>query len=74
MPHPAFRNVKSVAELIDYSKQQPGGLDSVAGTLGGLQHMTVEAFRARSGAKLNMRAAARTRAPQAAMIAPAAGA
>jgi tripartite-type tricarboxylate transporter receptor subunit TctC len=47
-------NVKSVAELIEYSKKQPGGLDSVAGTLGGLQHMTVEAFRARSGAKLNM--------------------
>src|ERR1700723_2873369 len=47
-------NVKSVAELIEYSKQQPAGLDSVAGTLGGLQHMTVEAFRERSGAKLNM--------------------
>lgn len=47
-------NVKSVAELIEYSKKQPGGLDSVAGTLGGLQHMTVEAFRAKSGAKLNM--------------------
>jgi tripartite-type tricarboxylate transporter receptor subunit TctC len=47
-------NVNSVAELIEYSKKQPGGLDSVAGTLGGLQHMTVEAFRARSGAKLNM--------------------
>ena len=47
-------NVKSVAELIEYSKKQPAGLDSVAGTLGGLQHMTVEAFRARSGAKLNM--------------------
>jgi tripartite-type tricarboxylate transporter receptor subunit TctC len=47
-------NVKSVAELIEYSKKQPDGLDSVAGTLGGLQHMTVEAFRARSGAKLNM--------------------
>jgi tripartite-type tricarboxylate transporter receptor subunit TctC len=46
--------VKSVAELIEYSKRQPGGLDSVAGTPGGLQHMTVEAFRARSGARVNM--------------------
>jgi tripartite-type tricarboxylate transporter receptor subunit TctC len=46
--------VKSIEELIEYSKQQPGGLDSVAGTVGGLQHMTVEAFRERSGAKLNM--------------------
>jgi tripartite-type tricarboxylate transporter receptor subunit TctC len=47
-------NVNSVAELVDYSKKQPGGLDSVAGTVGGLQHMTVEAFRDRTGAKLNM--------------------
>jgi tripartite-type tricarboxylate transporter receptor subunit TctC len=47
-------NVKSVAELIEYSKKQPGGIDSVAGTLGGLQHLTVEAFREKTGAKLNM--------------------
>jgi tripartite-type tricarboxylate transporter receptor subunit TctC len=46
--------VKSVAELVALSKSKPGGLDSVAGTRGGLQHMTVEWFRAKSGAKLNM--------------------
>ena len=37
--------INSVAELIDASKKQPGGLDAVAGTRGGLQHMTVEGFR-----------------------------
>ena len=47
-------NVNSVAELIALSKSQPGGLDSVAGTRGGLQHLTVEWFRIRSGANLNM--------------------
>jgi tripartite-type tricarboxylate transporter receptor subunit TctC len=46
--------VSSVAELVALSKKQPGGLDSVAGTRGGLQHLTVEWFRNRSGAKLNM--------------------
>ena len=46
--------VKSVAELIALSKTKPGGLDTAAGTRGGLQHMTVELFRDRSGAKLNM--------------------
>jgi tripartite-type tricarboxylate transporter receptor subunit TctC len=46
--------VNSVPELVALSLRQPGGLDSVAGTRGGLQHMTVEWFRARSGAKLNM--------------------
>ena len=46
--------VNSVTELIELSKRQPGGLDSVAGTRGGLQHLTVEWFRNRSGAKLNM--------------------
>jgi tripartite-type tricarboxylate transporter receptor subunit TctC len=46
--------VNSVAELIALSKQKPGGLDSVAGTRGGLQHLTVEWFRSRSGAVLNM--------------------
>ena len=46
--------VNSVAELIALSKKQPGGLDSVAGTRGGLQHLTVEWFRNRSGANLNM--------------------
>jgi len=35
-------------------QEQPGGLDSVAGTRGGLQHLTVEWFRNRSGANLNM--------------------
>jgi tripartite-type tricarboxylate transporter receptor subunit TctC len=46
--------VNSVSELIALSKRQPGGLDSVAGTRGGLQHLTVEWFRNRSGANLNM--------------------
>ena len=46
--------VNSVTELVELSKRQPGGLDSVAGTRGGLQHLTVEWFRDRSGAKLNM--------------------
>jgi tripartite-type tricarboxylate transporter receptor subunit TctC len=46
--------VNSVAELVALSKSKPGGLDSAAGTRGGLQHMTVELFRNRSGARLNM--------------------
>jgi tripartite-type tricarboxylate transporter receptor subunit TctC len=46
--------VHSLAELIAYSKAQPTGLDAVAGTLGGLQHLTAERFRKASGAKLNM--------------------
>jgi tripartite-type tricarboxylate transporter receptor subunit TctC len=46
--------VNSVTELVALSKQRPGGLDSVAGTRGGLQHLTVEWFRNRSGANLNM--------------------
>ena len=47
-------DVNSTSDLIEYSKKQPGGLDTVAGTRGGLQHLTVEWFRKRSGAKLNM--------------------
>jgi tripartite-type tricarboxylate transporter receptor subunit TctC len=47
-------DVHSLAELIAYSKSQPSGLDAVAGTLGGLQHLTAERFRKESGAKLNM--------------------
>jgi tripartite-type tricarboxylate transporter receptor subunit TctC len=46
--------VKSVAELIALSQTKPGGLDTAAGTRGGLQHMTVELFRSRTGARLNM--------------------
>src|SRR5882672_11049726 len=46
--------VSSVAELIALAKKEPGGLNSVAGTHGGLQHMTAEWFRSRSGANLNM--------------------
>jgi len=46
--------VNSVSELIALSKKQPGGLDAVAGTVGGLQHLTAEWFRKRSGANLNM--------------------
>jgi tripartite-type tricarboxylate transporter receptor subunit TctC len=46
--------VKSIAELIELSKKTPGGLNAVAGTVGGLQHLTAEAFKQRSGANLNM--------------------
>ncbi len=46
--------VHSLPELIAYSKIQPSGLDAVAGTIGGLQHLTAERFRRLSGAKLNM--------------------
>jgi tripartite-type tricarboxylate transporter receptor subunit TctC len=46
--------INSVAELIDRAKKEPGGLDAVAGTRGGLQHMTVEYFKSRSGARFNM--------------------
>jgi tripartite-type tricarboxylate transporter receptor subunit TctC len=46
--------VKSLAELIALSKKTPGGLDAVAGTVGGLQHLTAEAFKERSGAHLHM--------------------
>jgi tripartite-type tricarboxylate transporter receptor subunit TctC len=46
--------VSSLAELIALSRKEPGGLNSVAGTHGGLQHMTAEWFRSRSGANLNM--------------------
>jgi tripartite-type tricarboxylate transporter receptor subunit TctC len=46
--------VKSLAELIAASKQQAGGLNAVAGTVGGLQHLTAERFREVSGAHLNL--------------------
>jgi tripartite-type tricarboxylate transporter receptor subunit TctC len=46
--------VRTVTELVEASKKQPGGLGSVAGTRGGLQHLTVEWFRKKSGADLNM--------------------
>jgi len=46
--------VHSLAELIAFSKTQPSGLDAVAGTLGGLQHLTAERFREVTGANLNM--------------------
>ncbi len=46
--------VHSLAELIAYTKTQPSGVDAVAGTIGGLQHLTAERFRRASGAKLNM--------------------
>ena len=46
--------VTSLAELIALSKKTPGGLNAVAGTVGGLQHLTAEAFKQRSGANLNM--------------------
>jgi len=43
-----------LADLIALSKKTPGGLDAVAGTAGGLQHLTAESFKQRSGANLNM--------------------
>lgn len=46
--------VKSLADLIALSKKTPGGFDAVAGTVGGLQHLTAESFKQRSGANLNM--------------------
>ena len=46
--------VHSLAELIALSETQPSGLDAVAGTIGGLQHLTAERFRKVSGANLNM--------------------
>jgi tripartite-type tricarboxylate transporter receptor subunit TctC len=46
--------VHSLPDLIAYSKIQLSGLDAVAGTIGGLQHLTAERFRRLSGAKLNM--------------------
>ena len=46
--------INSVVELIDRAKKEPGGLDAVAGTRGGLQHMTVEYFKNRSGVRFNM--------------------
>lgn len=46
--------VNSTGQLIAFAKQQPAGLDLVAGTRGGLQHLTIEWFRNRSGANLNM--------------------
>jgi tripartite-type tricarboxylate transporter receptor subunit TctC len=46
--------VTSLAELIARSKAEPSGLDAVAGTIGGLQHLTAERFRQVSGAKLNL--------------------
>lgn len=46
--------VTSLAELLALSKKTPGGLNAVAGTVGGLQHLTAEAFKARSGANLNL--------------------
>jgi tripartite-type tricarboxylate transporter receptor subunit TctC len=46
--------VNTLSEMIALSKKTPGGLDAVAGTVGGLQHLTAELFRKRSGADLNM--------------------
>jgi tripartite-type tricarboxylate transporter receptor subunit TctC len=46
--------VDSLSGLIALSQKTPGGLDAVAGTVGGLQHLTAESFRKRSGAILNM--------------------
>ncbi len=45
---------KSLADVVALSKQRPEGLNFSAGTRGGLQHMTAEWFRARTGANLTM--------------------
>jgi tripartite-type tricarboxylate transporter receptor subunit TctC len=42
----------SLAELIAYSKSQPGGLNLAVTLRGGLPHMAAELFRIRSGADL----------------------
>jgi tripartite-type tricarboxylate transporter receptor subunit TctC len=47
-------DVKTIPELIATSRTQPGGLNAVAGTVGGLQHLTAERFREVSGSHLNM--------------------
>src|SRR5262245_60006840 len=44
--------VKSLAELIELSRKSADGLNMVAGTLGGLQHMSAEWLRAKSNANL----------------------
>ena len=46
--------INSVDEFIAYSKKSPEGLNTVAGTQGGLQHVSLEWFRARSSANLTM--------------------
>lgn len=46
--------VNSIAELVALSNQRPEGLNFAAGTRGGLQHMTAEWFRHKSGANLTM--------------------
>lgn len=46
--------VNSIADLIALSKKRSEGINFAAGTRGGLQHMTAEWFRSRSGANLTM--------------------
>jgi tripartite-type tricarboxylate transporter receptor subunit TctC len=46
--------VKSLPELIAYSKQQPGGLNTAIGLRGGITHLTADLFRSRSGADLTL--------------------
>jgi tripartite-type tricarboxylate transporter receptor subunit TctC len=46
--------VNTIPDLIALSKKRPEGINFAAGTRGGLQHMTAEWFRKRSGANLTM--------------------
>jgi tripartite-type tricarboxylate transporter receptor subunit TctC len=46
---PASSPFKTVRELVDYAKKNPGKLNFAHTGLGGLPHMTVELFRARAG-------------------------
>ncbi len=46
---PASSPFRTVRELVDYAKQNPGKLNFAHTGTGGLPHMTVELFRARAG-------------------------
>ncbi len=44
--------LKSIPDLVAYSKTRPGGIDCGVITRGGLSHLTAEWFRSRSGAAM----------------------
>jgi tripartite-type tricarboxylate transporter receptor subunit TctC len=45
--------VKTVADVIAYAKQQPGGIDMASSGNGTLQHLSLELFRKAAGIKIN---------------------